>query len=72
MKINHNNKKFRPVENSENGETTEKTIFEYKLEGNIEMKYHQINTKEAFMTEICFSKLEILSKGNIRLHETWQ
>lgn len=97
MKINYNNKKFRPIENSENGETTEETIFEYKQvgniltsvyyggdiinghliglvdeDGNIEMRYHQINSKGAFMTGICFSKPEILADGKIRLHESWQ
>lgn len=35
MKINYNNKTFRPIQNSENGETTEETIFEYKQKGNI-------------------------------------
>ncbi|MFI1773311.1 n-acetylglutamate synthase [Thalassobellus citreus] len=33
--MNYNNKTFRPVENSENGETTEETIFKYKQNGNI-------------------------------------
>lgn len=33
--MNYNNKKFRPVQNSENGETSEETIFEYKQTGNI-------------------------------------
>ena len=33
--MNYNNRKFRPVENTENGETTEETIFEYKQNGNI-------------------------------------
>ena len=33
--MNYHNKKFRPVQNSENGETTEETIFEYKQSGNI-------------------------------------
>lgn len=35
MKINYNNKKFRPVENTQNGETTEETIFEYRQNGKI-------------------------------------
>jgi hypothetical protein len=35
LKINYNNKTFRPIQNSENGETTEETIFEYKQKGNI-------------------------------------
>lgn len=33
--MDYNNKKFRPIENSENGETTGETIFEYKQHGNI-------------------------------------
>ncbi|WP_340202555.1 n-acetylglutamate synthase [Ascidiimonas sp. W6] len=97
MKINYNNKKFRPIKNTENGETTEETIFEYKQDGkiltseyegghikkghliglvdedgNIEMRYHQINTKGEFMTGICFSKPEIQSNGKLRLYENWQ
>jgi hypothetical protein len=33
--MNYNNKKFRPVKNSENGETTAQTVFLYKQIGNI-------------------------------------
>ncbi len=33
--MNYNNKKFRPVVNSENGDTSEETIFHYKQSGNI-------------------------------------
>lgn len=33
--MDYNNKKFRPVENSENGETTTETIFEYIQNGPI-------------------------------------
>lgn len=33
--INYNDKSFRPVSNSENGETSSETIFHYKQEGNI-------------------------------------
>lgn len=69
--MNYNNRKFKPVQISGNGETTEETIFEYKQidniltseykggqiikghliglvdkNGNIEMRYHQINKKE--------------------------
>jgi len=33
--INYNNKKFTPVTNSENGETSSETVFLYKQEGNI-------------------------------------
>ena len=33
--MNYNNKRFRPVQNSDNGETSEETIFVYKQEGTI-------------------------------------
>jgi len=33
--MNYNNKKFKPVQNSENGETSRETIFEYKQKGRI-------------------------------------
>jgi len=33
--MNYNNKKFRPVSSTKNGETSEETIFEYKQKGNI-------------------------------------
>ena len=94
--MNYNNRKFRAIENSENGETSNETIFEYRQKeniltskysggqiieghligkvdslGNIEMRYHQINTKGELMTGICNSKPELLSNGKIRLHETW-
>lgn len=95
--MNYNNKKFRPVENSANGETTSETIFEYKQVGNIvtseysggqiinghliglvdnngtiEMRYHQVNTKNELMTGICLSKPEIMQNGKVRLHESWK
>lgn len=78
MKINYNNKKFSLGQNTENGETTAETIFEYEQKeniltsvynggqivsghliglvdenGNIEMRYHQVNTKGELMTGIC-------------------
>ena len=95
--MDYNNKKFRPVENSENGETTGDTIFEYKQKGNIltseyqggqivkghliglvdkngniEMRYHQVNTKGELTTGICFSKPELTTAGKIRLYEDWK
>lgn len=95
--MNYNNKKFRPVSNTENGETSEETIFEYQQEGeilsssysggqikkghliglidengNIEMRYHQVNLKGELMTGICFSKPECMENGKIRLYETWE
>ena len=95
--INYNGKIFRPISNTENGETSSETIFHYKQidnvliseysggkikyghliglvddEGNIEMRYHQINDKDELMTGICISKPEILENGKIRLHENWE
>ncbi len=35
MIINYNGKRFRPVQNSDNGETSADTLFEYKQEGEI-------------------------------------
>ena len=95
--MNYNNKKFRPISNYENGETTVETIFEYKQDGNIltseysggqiifghliglvdakgniEMRYHQVNTNGELMTGVCFSKPEITANGKIRLHEEWK
>ena len=95
--VNYNNKTFKPVSNTENGETSDETIFRYKQEGNlltaeysggkinyghliglvdeqgnIDMRYHQINDAGILMTGICNSKPEQLPNGKIRLHETWQ
>ena len=35
MKINYHNRRFRPVSNTENAETSEETVFLYQQEGNI-------------------------------------
>ena len=35
MTINYNNRRFKPIKYSENGETSEETIFKYKQKGNI-------------------------------------
>ena len=40
--------------------------------GNIEIRYHQVNTKGKLTTGICFSKPELTEKGKIRLYETWE
>ena len=94
--MNYNDKKFRPMSNTENGETSSETIFHYKQtgnvltsqysggkiqlghliglvdeNGNIEMRYHQLNDRGELMTGICKSKPEILENGKIRLHENW-
>jgi hypothetical protein len=93
--MNYNDKKFRPISNTGNGETSNETIFHYKQvdnvlsseysggkikyghliglvdkNGNIKMRYHQINDKNELMTGICKSKPEIRENGKIRLHES--
>jgi len=95
--VDYNGKIFRPVLNSENGETSNETVFVYKQNGNIltseysggkikkghligivdengniDMRYHQVNYKEEIMTGKCKSKPEILKNGKIRLHESWE
>jgi antitoxin component YwqK of YwqJK toxin-antitoxin module len=35
FKMNYNNKTFRPISNSENGETSNETVFVYRQEGNV-------------------------------------
>ncbi len=95
--MNYNNKIFRPIANSENGETSNGTVFIYKQtgkiltseyaggkiksghliglvdqNGNIDMRYHQVNHEGEIMTGICKSKPEILENGKIRLHESWE
>ena len=97
MLINYNDRVFKPVVNSENGETSAETIFHYKQQGNIltaeysggriraghliglvdedgniDMRYHQVNDKGELMTGICKSTPEILKNGKIRLHESWE
>ena len=95
--MNYNNKTFRPISNTENGETSLETIFHYKQfgniltseykggkiihghligivngEGQIDMRYHQVNSGGELMTGICKSIPEILPNGKIRLHEDWE
>ena len=95
--MNYDQRKFKPVSNSENGEVTNEMIFIYrqrdnilscqysganirfgqllglvKPNGNIEMRYHQINKEGKIMTGKCISNPELMSNGKIRLHETWQ
>ncbi len=41
-------------------------------QGNIDLRYHQVNIRDEIMTGICRSRPEILSNGKIRLHESWQ
>lgn len=97
MSINYHNKKFQPISNTANGETSAQTIFHYQQEGNIltanyqggaivkghliglvdeqgniNMRYHQVNAQGELMTGQCFSRPEVLENGKIRLHESWQ
>ena len=94
--MNYNNKKFRVLDNSANGELSSSTVFHYKQKGdilsctysgntikmgqliglvdtngNIDMRYHQINTKGEIMTGICKSSPEIIA-SKLLLKETWQ
>ncbi len=95
--INYDGKYFRPVSNTENGETSGDTLFKYRQEGNIltaeyaggkikyghlvglvdengniDMRYHQINDHGVIMTGLCKSTPEFMTNGKIRLHETWE
>ncbi|MDG3580807.1 n-acetylglutamate synthase [Galbibacter pacificus] len=40
--------------------------------GEIDMRYHQINNKGILQTGTCNSEPEILKDGRIRLHEKWK
>lgn len=95
--INYHNRVFKPVVTSDNGETTDETVFVYKQvgsilsaeysggrivkghllglvdeKGEIEMRYHQVNTNGELMTGVCKSRPEILENGKLRLHESWE
>ena len=95
--INYDGKLFRPISNTENGETSEETLFNYQQNGEIltctyrggaiitghliglvnelgeiNMRYHQINSKGEIMTGICHSKPQVLENGKIRLLESWK
>ncbi|MBD3626879.1 n-acetylglutamate synthase [Cyclobacterium sp.] len=39
--MNYHNKKFKPVSNSENGETSQETLFHYQQEGNMLTSLYQ-------------------------------
>ena len=40
--------------------------------GDIDMRYHQINVKGELMTGICHSKPKLNENGKIRLYENWK
>ncbi len=95
--MNYDQKTFRPIQNTANGETSGETLFHYRQtgriltaeyaggeilaghliglvdeQGNIDMRYHQVNIQGELMTGTCRSTPEILPDGRIRLHESWQ
>ena len=95
--INYDNRIFKAISNSENGEVDSSMQFIYRQSGNIvtssysggrilsghlialvnengdlDMRYHQINVLGEMMTGICKSTPEILPDGKIRLNEKWQ
>ena len=95
--INYDNRIFKAISNSENGEVDSSMQFVYRQSGNIvtssysgdrilsghlialvnengdlDMRYHQINVLGEMMTGICKSTPEILPDGKIRLNEKWQ
>lgn len=95
--MNYEGKSFRPISNTENGETSAETIFHYRQAGNlltceysggkiakgqliglvsetgeIDIRYHQVNSHGEIMTGICKSIPEVMENGKIRLHESWQ
>jgi len=95
--MNYNNKRFRPVSTSSNGEVSESMVFHYRQsgnvltceysgenifaghligivdpDGNIDMRYHQVNAQGQLMTGVCHSRPEVLPNGKIRLHESWR
>jgi len=41
-------------------------------QGNLDMRYHQVNDKGEITTGICKSTPEQLPNGKIRMHEKWQ
>ena len=64
--FNYNNKKFKAVENTINGETSEETIFHYKQEGNIlTSKYSGGKIIEGHLIGLVSSSGEI----DIRYHQ---
>ncbi|GEM_PF-4662172 len=49
--INYNNKIFRTIKNTENGETSSETIFEYKQVNNI-LTSSDYSSRESIIEEI--------------------
>ena len=95
--MNYNNKRFRSISNTENGEVPSDMVFHYQQSGNvltcsykggeileghliglvdklgnIDMRYHHVNTRGEIMTGICHSTPELMPNNKIRLIENWQ
>ena len=67
--MNYNNKKFKPVSNSENAETTEATIFHYRQKNNIlTAEYHGGNIVKGHLMGLVDEKGNI----NMRYHQVNQ
>ena len=41
-------------------------------QGELDMRYHQVNRNGELMTGTCISRPELLPNGKIRLHEKWK
>lgn len=87
MKIDLNNRKFKSVYNSSNGEVGGETIFFYNqtddiiyadyyggdiIKGQLIGKVVDVNTKKEVMTGNCRSFPETDKDGSIILNEVWQ
>ncbi len=42
------------------------------VEGNLDMRYHHLNSSGEIMTGICRSRPEVLDDGRLIMHEKWQ
>ena len=67
MKINYNNKKFRPILNAENGETSSETIFLYWQNDDIltDLENFVKYPKEDDKTTTIFWVLTVLTEINL-------
>ncbi|WAC11971.1 n-acetylglutamate synthase [Dyadobacter pollutisoli] len=41
-------------------------------QGNLDMRYHQVNDKGEITTGVCYSTPEQLPNGKLRMHEKWR
>ena len=77
MNINYNNKRFRPIENTDNGETSDDTIFHYIQEDDIITSIYsggdivkgQLIGKVDINGNIKMNYQQINNKGHIRTGE---